>query len=315
MNITAEKAIIKKELLEHKTSLFIAPAILTSLFFVLISIQMFFGTEGVPLVPAHEMFVAAYVMSTVFFVIYMVITLFFYFADSFSSDRKHNGLLFWKSLPISDLKILGLKTFTGTIIIPLIILGWIMVASVSSYIIGLLNFGGFTQFIAPWTALYTLVELSANLLIILVIVFLWLAPFYTWVGVLSAFFKKWSIALAFVIPLVLIAMEEIFSFDAFQTSYIADFIGNRLVGIVDHSVAGNAEFNQTMQDMSVKMNFGDDGPNNLQGFEANLLLSKLETITWHFITNVRWLALLSGLLVSGVFVYIASEYRRRFIEA
>lgn len=314
MNIIAEKAIIKKELIEHKTSLFIAPAILIALFFVLITVQLFFGTDGMDQEPALEIFLAAFMMSTVFFVIYMVITLFFYYADSFSSDRRHNGLLFWKSLPISDLKILGLKTFTGTIVIPLIILGWIMVASVSSYIIGLLNFGGFTQFIAPWTALFTLVELSANLLIILIIVFLWLAPFYTWVGVLSAFFKKWSIALAFVIPLVLIAIEEIFSFDAFQTSYIADFIGNRLIGIVDHSIADNAQFNNSMKEMSMKMGFDEHGPSDLKGFEANLILSQLETITWHFISNVRWVALLGGLFVSAGFVYVASEYRRRFIQ-
>lgn len=316
MNIKPEIAILKKELIEHKGALFIAPAVLIVIFFVLVTLQTFIlGAGDTIKAPAHEMFIVAFFGAASFFFIYTIITLFFYYADSFSADRKNNGLLFWKSLPISDLKILALKLFFGTLLIPVIILGWVMVSSIASYLIGVLNFGEFENFIAPWTAIFTLLKLSLNLLVILAIVFLWLAPFYAWVGMLSTFFKKWSIGLAFIIPLVLISIEEIFSFDAFQTSFLADFIANRLVGIVDHAIENNAIFNDSMKELGADVHVEINGkPYNFQGGEASMFVDKLETITWHFISNVKWISLGLGLVVSGIFIYIGSEYRRRFIQ-
>uniref|UniRef100_A0A2A4Z7S6 Uncharacterized protein n=1 Tax=OCS116 cluster bacterium TaxID=2030921 RepID=A0A2A4Z7S6_9PROT len=310
MNIKADIAIVKKELIEHKGSLFTAPAILVALFFVLVTFQtLLLGFEDFDhVVPFHEVFIMAFVASMAFFSIYMLITLFFYYADAFSADRKNNGLLFWKSLPISDLRILLLKLLTGTLVIPLIILCWVVVSSVASYFIGLINYNEFSGVIAPWTALSTLLQLFAYLAVALVIVLLWLAPFYAWVAMLSVFFKKWAIALAFVIPLVLIAVEEIFSFDAFQTSFVADFISQRFKGIVDHSIASDAAFNSRMSDMD----FEFDSDNDLRG--AVIFLERLPDMLWHFISHVRWISLLGGLAVSGLFVYIGSEYRRRFIQ-
>lgn len=311
MNIKAEIAIIKKELIEHKGSLFTAPAILVVLFFVLVTLQTAFlgGDTSANHAPAHAVFIMAFGGSLAFFSIYMLITLFFYYASAFSADRKHNGLLFWKSLPMSDLKILGLKLVTGTLVIPLIILGWVVVSSLASYVIGLLNYSHFSEFIAPWTALSTLLQLTAHLAVILLIVLLWLAPFYAWVAMLSVFFKKWSIALAFVIPLVLIVMEEIFSFDGFRTSYLGDFLKHRFTDITDN-INSDSAFNASMREM--KLNF-DDNDSRLT-HAANSFLSKLPEVLWHFIMHVRWMSLLAGLAVSGVFVYIGSEYRRRFIQ-
>ena len=37
---------------------------------------------------------------------YLAVALFFYFGDAFSADRRNNAMLFWKSMPVSDLKIL-----------------------------------------------------------------------------------------------------------------------------------------------------------------------------------------------------------------
>ncbi|PCI88708.1 MAG: hypothetical protein COB24_01720 [Hyphomicrobiales bacterium] len=310
MNIKADIAIVKKELIEHKGSLFFAPAILIALFFVLVTFQtLFLGIEDFDRdLPFHEVFIMAFMAGTAFFSIYMLITLFFYYADAFSADGKNNGLLFWKSLPMSDLRILLLKLLTGTIVIPLIILCWVVVSSVASYIIGVINYSDFVSFIAPWTALSTLLQLFVHLAVVLVIVLLWLAPFYAWVAMLSVFFKKWAIALAFVIPLVLITMEEIFSFDAFQSSYIGDFIEHRFKNIVDHSIGTDAAFNASMT--SLDMDF-DEG-RNIHG--ATIFLERLPEMLWHFISHVRWMSLLAGLAVSGIFVYIGSEYRRRFIQ-
>ncbi|MGL1920079.1 MAG: hypothetical protein OCD03_03560 [Hyphomicrobiales bacterium] len=311
MNIRAELAIIKKEMIEHKGALFIAPAILVALFFVLVTLQTtILGVEpaGIP-VSSHETFIMAYVLAALFFVAYTLIVLFFYYADSFSADRKNNGLLFWKSLPISDLKILGLKLFTGTFIVPLIMLGWIAVAAIAAYIIGVLNMGEFSDFIAPWTALNTLIQISVQFAVVLILAMIWVVPYYAWVGVLSVFFKKWSIALAFIIPVVLIIIEQIFNFDGFGTSYIYDYlIETRLTEMVDTAAMSHDE---TFLSSVNKFEFEWGKSHNVS---ADVFLKSLPTAVWEFVTNIRWVAMSIGVLVAAVFVFVGSEYRRRFIQ-
>ena len=50
--------------------------------------------------------------------VYLLVTLFFYFADAFSADRRNNAMLFWKSMPVSDLKMLTSKMLAGLAVLP-----------------------------------------------------------------------------------------------------------------------------------------------------------------------------------------------------
>lgn len=309
MNYKTEFAIIKKEIYEHKGGFIYAPAILISVFFVLMMLSSFIHIEETALSFAHEMLIAGFFVITIFTSIYIAITLFFYYADAFTSDRKNNGLLFWKSMPMTDLKILGIKFFTGTIIVPIIITGWIIIASILTYVVGVMNLGSFDVFLAPWTALFTIFQLGIVTLILLLTFSLWVAPFYAWVALLSVFFKKWAIALAFVIPIVFIAMEEILFFDAaLSNNMIWEFLAERLVGIFNEASLHNDSYFDTLE--NINFSFDDKQSTSF----ATILLDQLYGSLWHLLLSVKWIALLGGLIVSGVFVYIGSEYRRRFIQ-
>ena len=302
MNLKPELAIIKKEILEHKGGLFYAPAILSILFFVLVSLAGLLEPSSTDPDDSHKLFIFAFGAGAVFYIMYTVITLFFYYADAFCSDRKNNGLLFWKSLPISDLKILSLKFFTGTFIFPIIMLGWIIVGAILAYFVGLINFVHFESILMPWTAIATLLNLSVHFIVIFIVGSLWYAPFYAWVALLSVFFKKWSIALAFVIPVVLIIIEQIFNFDGFESSMLADFLGNRLTEMfVEHSAHENVK--------NYDFDFDKDGFDKYTEFSKTLTAK-----TFEMLMNVRWTSLVGGLVVSGVFIYVSAEYRKRFIE-
>lgn len=308
MNFSVERAIIKKEILENKGSIFYAPGIILVLFFSLLTLQTLFTNHVEKIGFAQEVYILAIIALSGFFSIYLAITLFFYYASAFSSDRKNNGLLFWKSLPISDLKILGLKFATGTLVLPLIMVMWIVLGAILAYFIGLINFVSFDLFVAPWTAITTLVHLVAVVLLLIIITSLWLAPFYAWVALLSVFFKKWSIALAFVIPAVLILMEEIFSFDAFRTSYLLDFLLTRLTEFADMGAMSNDQSLTSLENFTFA--FDNGGQSNM----ASEFLTRLNQGLWLLLMNIKWLSLISGLFVSAIFVYIGSEYRRRFIQ-
>ena len=61
-------------------------------------------------------------MAALWFV-YLMVALFFYFADAFNADRRNNAMLFWKSMPVSDFSILGSKMLAGLTIFPALIFG------------------------------------------------------------------------------------------------------------------------------------------------------------------------------------------------
>src|SRR3569623_2020754 len=50
-----------------------------------------------------------YLVVSALWIAYLGIALFFYFGDAFSADRRNNAMLFWKSMPVSDLKIIAAK--------------------------------------------------------------------------------------------------------------------------------------------------------------------------------------------------------------
>ena len=50
--------------------------------------------------------------------LYLLGTLFFYCADGFSADRRNNAMLFWKSMPVSDFKMLMAKLTATVTIFP-----------------------------------------------------------------------------------------------------------------------------------------------------------------------------------------------------
>ena len=58
---------------------------------------------------SFDIFNAFYSVSIIVWLGYLTLMLFVFFASSFSADRKDNALLFWKSIPVSDLEILGTK--------------------------------------------------------------------------------------------------------------------------------------------------------------------------------------------------------------
>ena len=61
--------------------------------------------------------------------VYLMAALFFYYADAFNADRRNNAMFFWKSMPLSDFKILSSKMLAGLTIFPALIFGWLRIRS------------------------------------------------------------------------------------------------------------------------------------------------------------------------------------------
>jgi ABC-2 type transport system permease protein len=291
----AINALIKREFLEHRGSFLYAPIVLLALF----TIAVLFGATMGNIEPEAEMpritGAVAYqvVVGGVFmaWTFYLLVGLFFYFSDSFSADRRNNALLFWKSMPQSDLKILSIKALTGITLFPALIAIFALMTGAIAYFVVIVLSTRVPFLAAPgfFEAISTWVQMSIAGAAMLILSVLWYAPFLAWVAGLSTLFQRWSIPLAFLIPGAIVLMEHLNNIGGTQGGRpIADYLAYRLQG----------PFGGQDEDMDVLLSDG----------AAWRMLSDM-------FTQTNWVQVGIGLVFTGAVIYLASEYRRRRIEA
>src|SRR2546428_251232 len=168
-------------------------------------------------------FAALLIMGTTFIVAV------FYCLDALHGERRGRGILFWKSLPVSDLTTVLAKASIPLVILPLltfaitVAMQWLMLL-VSSAIV-LVSGQSVTEL---WTKL-SFLRMSLLLLYhVLTAHALWPAPIYCWLLLVSGWARRATFLWA-ALPLVAIAgVEQI----AFHTRHFAALVGSRLIGDV-----------------------------------------------------------------------------------
>jgi ABC-2 type transport system permease protein len=287
-------ALIEREYLEHKAAFVIAPTVILALLaLVLVSataldrirIPAFIATSSARVLEIGLLLVAG------LWFVYLMASLFFYFADAFNADRRNNAMLFWKSMPVSDFKMLGAKMLAGLTVFPALILLAILATSVLvvgfAFIaadrlpIGGLDLGTVLS-AAGHVGLFVIVWFALGLL--------WYAPFFAWVGLLSALVGRWSIPLAILVPGMIGMFERLLlGGDGPRHGYFLEWLGNRFQFAI-----GEETFMQRYIDQP--------------RFDAVAAIGDI-------LASIDWASLVGGLAVTMLFVYAASEYRRRFIAA
>lgn len=149
---------------------------------------------------------------------------FFYCLDALYGERRDRSILFWKSLPVSDLTtvlskasvplvILPLLTFAITVVTQLLMMLW------SSAVLLMNGLPPATSSQLP------LIQSWLVLLYGLVALALWHAPIYGWLLLVSAWARRATFLWAVLPLLALGALEKI----AFHTSYFGSFLKYRLI--------------------------------------------------------------------------------------
>ncbi len=151
----------------------------------------------------------------------------FYCLDALHGERRDRSILFWKSLPVSDLTtvlskasiplvVLPLLTFTITVAMQLIML------LLSTAVL----LGSGVNVATLWTQL-SFVQMSLLLLYHLLTVHaLWHAPIYGWLLLVSGWARRAAFLWAALPLLAIYFVEKI----AFNTSYFVAILGSRLSG-------------------------------------------------------------------------------------
>ena len=149
----------------------------------------------------------------------------FYCLDALHGERRDRSILFWKSLPVSDLTTVLAKASIPLVILPLITFAIV----VSTQLIMLLLSAAAMMMSGLSAATSTeppLVQQPLILLYSLVVIALWHAPIYGWLLLVSSWARR-AVFLWAVVPLVAVSILEKI---AFNTSYFSSMLSRRLVG-------------------------------------------------------------------------------------
>jgi ABC-2 type transport system permease protein len=218
---------IRRELWENR-SIYIAPLVVAGVVligFLIATIGRAVATgdpaqRAVVLVERNN-FAAGVIMATAFIVGV------FYCLDALHGERRDRSILFWKSLPVSDLTTVLSKASIPLVVLPLLTFAIIVVMQLIMLLLStavLLMSGLSVETL--WTPL-PLFQMSLVLLYHLVTVHvLWHAPIYAWLLLVSGWARR-AVFLWAVLPVIAIQIVEKI---AFNTSYIAAILGHRLAG-------------------------------------------------------------------------------------
>lgn len=151
----------------------------------------------------------------------------FYCADTLYGERRDRSILFWKSLPVSDLTTVLSKFAIPLVILPLLSFA---IAVVTQFVMLLLSSAvllGSGLSVGTLGARMSFFHMSLMLLYhILTVHGLWYAPIYGWLLLVSAWAPRAPFIWAFLPPFVIWGVEKI----AFRTSHFLGMLQYRLTG-------------------------------------------------------------------------------------
>jgi ABC-2 type transport system permease protein len=158
---------------------------------------------------------------------------FFYSLDAQHGERRDRSILFWKSLPVSDLTTVLAKASIPLVVLPLLVFAITITAQLVMWLMSsaVLLMSGVG--VAAFWAQLPLFQMEFVLLYALIVIALWHAPIYAWLLLVSAWARRATILWA-VLPLLAgAAFERI----AFRTSHFGSLLGDRLYGFAPSAFA------------------------------------------------------------------------------
>ncbi len=165
------------------------------------------------------MLVASLIMGAAF------IVSIFYSLDALYGERRDRTILFWKSLPVSDLTTVLSKASIPLLILPFLAFAIVVAAIVVMLPVNMIALGGSDiTFAQLWQGLQLWQSAKMLLYHLVTVHILWYAPLYAWLLLVSAWARRAPLLWAFLPPLIVSLFEKL----AFHTSYVSGLLLGRL---------------------------------------------------------------------------------------
>ena len=222
---------VRRELWEHR-SLYIAPLAAAGvvLFGFLISAMNLshFRHAVMSLSPDKRAVVATipYDIAAVAIMITGLIVGVLYCLGALHNELRDRTILFWKSLPVSDLVTVLSKASIPLVVLPVIVFAVIFVLQLIMFAVNAVVL--LADGMGPPTAQLLLPQMTLVLVYGLVVLALWYAPIWGWLLLVSAWARRTPFIWAYLAPLALIVREHI----ACDTNHVGELLTYRLGGYV-----------------------------------------------------------------------------------
>jgi ABC-2 type transport system permease protein len=218
-------------------SIYVAPAIVA----VIALIGFLFSTAGLPerrqavllLGPdkARVGIEAPYDGVAIILIFTAFIVGLFYCLDALHGERRERSILFWKSLPVSDLTTVFSKAIIPLAVLPLVVFAIV----IATHLVMLLWTSGvlIAHGISP-ASTWTIIPWLQNWLVLvygLIAIALWHAPIYGWALLVSGWVRRATFLWTALPPLALAIFEKI----TFNTSYVSELLKERVFGFAPNA--------------------------------------------------------------------------------
>src|SRR3954468_15283810 len=222
---------IRRELWENR-SIYIAPLAVAGMFlfgFVInmASLRHRINASSPDLALQHHLLATRYELAGALIMGTAFIVGIFYSLDALYGERRDRTILFWKSLPVSDLITVLSKFSVPIIVLPLLSFA---ITLATQFLMLVLSSAILAGNDVSTGALWTHVEFVKVSLIILYHLLtvhgLWYAPLYGWLFLVSAWAPRAPFIWAVLPPFLIVGVERI----AFSTSHLLGLLQERLLG-------------------------------------------------------------------------------------
>jgi ABC-2 type transport system permease protein len=156
----------------------------------------------------------------------------FYCLDALYGERRERSILFWKSLPVSDLTTVLSKATIPLVVLPVVIFLIIVATQFSMMLISSAALMPSGLAGTTW-ANFNLFQQSLILLYSLIVIALWHAPIYGWALLISGWARRATFLWAVLPPLAIGVLEKI----AFDTTHFLSMLKDRVFGAGDTAFA------------------------------------------------------------------------------
>ena len=247
---------IRRELWEHR-SIYVAPLAAAAIFLFGFLVGLPHHLRAVRTEDqAHQaldipyQLAAALIMGTAF------IVGIFYSLDALYGERRDRSILFWKSLPVSDLTTVLSKLTVPLVILPVLSFAIAVVTQFLMLLLSSVVLLGSGLNLGMYWAHSSFFHLSVILLYhILTVHGLWYAPIYGWLLLVSACAPRAPFIWAFLPPFVVWGLEKI----AFNSSHFLAMVNYRLNGPQPTTTAPDSQLMDMLSALSPAQFFSTPG--------------------------------------------------------
>jgi ABC-2 type transport system permease protein len=227
---------IRRELWEYR-SIYIAPLAVAAVFlagFLISTVrlpQKMRDLAALEPMRQQQAVVQPYIYAALLIMGATFVVAFFYCLDALQGERRDRSILFWKSLPVSDVTTVLSKAAIPLVIVPAITFAISMMTIWMMYLISAMVLAGSGVGEGMLWSRLPLGQITLTLFYHLIFLHgLWYAPFYCWLLLVSAWARRMAFLWAVIPVLTLNALEKVM----LNTGHFASILRYRILGGPSH---------------------------------------------------------------------------------